>query len=190
MNSANDGHFDPRQQLRTLSEDQLLDYVASFVDQNCAELDAAYLKEVIQAGPASLEVTHLHAVRGSPVAQLAKGMALISGEHVDRNIAEGLFWLLRASNNGNPQAAVILADTYAQGRHVPRSMGKALHFASLAAERELPAGQFYLANLLVGGDGIPEDQPRAIALLRAAAAKGLPAALRMLDDNGIPFTPA
>lgn len=187
MQCSNDDFFDPKAQLRTLTDQQAVEYAKSFIDQNCGSSDAAYLTQVISAGEKSPEVTYRHAVGGSPIAQLVYGTAKLTGSHIDQNVPEGLFWLIRSFNNGNAKAAVMLAGTYIQGEHVPENPGRAFRFASFAADQGLPAGQFLLANLLVGGEGIPEDHERAIGLLQAAAGTGYAPALQMLEDNGIPL---
>ncbi len=187
MHSSNDDHFDPKAQLLTLTEDQAVEYAKKFIDQNCEESDAAYLSEVITAGQKSPEVTYLHAIGGSPVAQLVYGTNKLLGEHIEQSVSEGLFWLLRSFNNGNAKAAIMLAGTYMEGEHIKQNLRKALKYASFAADQGVPAGQFVLANLLVGGGEIPEEQERAIALLQTAAKSGYAPALRMLEENDIPF---
>jgi hypothetical protein len=73
MDSVNDDHYDPKAQLLTLTEEQAIEYAKRFFDQNCEASDAAYLKEVMTAGPDSVEVTYQHAIRGSSVARLVYG---------------------------------------------------------------------------------------------------------------------
>ena len=187
MQSSNDEHFDPKAQIQSLDEEQAVEYAKRFVDQNCEESDAAFFTEVITAGEKSPEVTYQHAVSGSPMAQLVYGTAKLSGSHTEQSTSEGLFWLMRSFNNGNPKAAIVLAGTYMAGEQVSQNMQKAYKFASFAADRELPAGQFLLANLLIGVGGIPEDQERAIELLQTSAKSGYVPALKMLNDNDIPL---
>ncbi|HEX5687812.1 MAG TPA: hypothetical protein VFY73_27675 [Ideonella sp.] len=184
MRSSNDDHFDPRTQLASLSAEEAVEYAQGLIDQHCEEKDAKYLFEVISAGERSVEVSYMHAVGGSAVAQLAYGLAKLDGEHTDQNVSEGLFWLVRSHNNGNASAAVMLWNAYTQGTHLPRSLGKAFVYASAAADRGLPAGQYILANVLVDSAS-SEDHERAIDLLRAAARNGHEPAVKMLADNGI-----
>lgn len=189
MQVSNDDHFDPREQLRVLSEEQALEYARAFFDQNCAESDATFLSDVITAGVASPAVTYLHALRGSPTAQLVYGSARLTGAHVEQCVSEGLFWLLRSFNNGNAKAALMLAGIFVEGKYVKRCTTRAMEFAAFASDRGVPAGQFVLANLLMDGDGAMENQARAIELLQAAAGGGYARARQMLEDNGIPFEP-
>jgi TPR repeat protein len=187
MQSSNDDSFDPRAQLLTLSEEQAVEYAKRFVDQNCEGEDAAFLSEVITAGDRSPEVTYRHALSGSPIAQLAYGVAKLEGVHVEKSISEGLFWLRRSYNNGNAKAAIVLAGVYMQGAILRPDLKRALTYATFASDRELPAGQYILANLLIGGGEIPEDQERAIGLLQAAAKNGYAPATKMLQDSEIPL---
>jgi TPR repeat protein len=189
MQGTNDDHFDPREQLLTLSEEQALEYARSFINENCSERDAAYLSEVVAAGQHSTEVTYRHAVGGSPVAQLVYGTVRLHGSHIDQCVSEGLFWLTRSLNSGNAKAAIVLAGAFEEGKHVGRDAARALKYATLAADHGLPAGEFFLANLLIGVQDIPEDQERAIALLQAAARKGYAPAIKMLEENSIPPEP-
>lgn len=185
MQSSNDEHFDPRAQILSLDEEQAIDFARNFFDQHCEARDAAFLAEVITAGARSGTVAYEHAVGGSPLAQLTYGTAKLHGSHTEQNSSEGLFWLMRAFNNGNAKAAIVLAGAYMDGQHLQPNLEKAFRYASFAAEKQLPSGQFILANLLVGGDGIPEDQERAIELLQTAAKAGYAPALQMLADNDI-----
>jgi TPR repeat protein len=187
MQSSNDDFFDPRAQLLSLTESEAIEYARNFFDDNCAGHDAAYLSDVITAGGNSQNVTYQHAIGGSPAAQLTYGVAKLHGLHTDQSTSEGLFWLLRAFNNGNAKAAIVLAGAYTQGEHIAPDARKALKYATYAAENGLPSGQFLLANLLVGGGDIPEDQEKAIELLQEAARSGYAPARQMLQDNDLPL---
>ena len=185
MQGSNDDYFDPKAQLERLGEEQAIEYAKTFIDRNCEKIDASYLSEVISAGEKSVDVTYQHAVNGSPIAQLVYGTAKLNGSHTKQSTSEGLFWLMRSFNNGNPKAAIVLAGTYMEGHCVTKCMEKAYRFASFAADSNLPAGQYILANLLIGGGEIPEDQERAIALLQASAKSGYTPAIQLLKDNDI-----
>lgn len=187
MPSSSDDHFDPKTELLSLGEEQAIAYAKKFIDQNCEQKDASFLTEVISAGEKSAEVTYQHAVDGSPIAQLVFGTAKLNGFHTEQSTSEGLFWLVRSFNNGNPKAAIVLAGTFIEGCRVTKNVQKAYKFASFAAGRDLPAGQYILANLLIGGGEILEDQERAIDLLKASAKSGYAPALQMLEDNDIPL---
>lgn len=187
MQSSNDDHFDPKTQLLTLTEEQAIEYAKTFFDDNCGERDAAFFNEVITAGERSPDVIYQHAMGGSPLAQCTYGVAKLEGVHVEQEVSEGLFWLLRSYNNGNAKAAIVLAGAYMQGEHVALNLKKAFLYASFAAEQGLPDGKFVLANLLIGVGDIPEDQERAVDLLQASARSGYKHAIDMLENNGIPL---
>jgi TPR repeat protein len=185
MDTINDPFFDPGRQARLLSEEQVVEYLKSFVDQNCEEKDAAFFKEVVLAGEESAACTHRHAVQGSPAAQLVYGSQFLYGDEPVATASEGIFWLMRAVNAGSAKAALLLAYAFLQGERVRRDVPRALAFAGVAASQGLPEGAFMLANMLLGTDGIPADQDRAIALLQEAAYAGYQPAEQMLHDNGI-----
>jgi TPR repeat protein len=187
MDTINDPFFDPGRQARLLTEEQVLEYVKSFVDQNCEEKDAAFFKEVVLAGEESGVCTYRHAVQGSAAAQLVYGIQCLYGDKSDAQASEGLFWLIRAANAGSAKAALLLAHAFLQGEKVRQDASRALAFAGVAASQGLPEGAFMLANMLLGTDGIPADQDRAIALLQEAACAGYQPAEQMLHDNGIAF---
>jgi TPR repeat protein len=189
MHITNDRFFDPRDQLRTLSEEEAVQYSFSFIDENCAEKDAAYLKQVIVAGSNSMEVTYQHALSGSPAAQFVYGTARLDGAHVEQCVSEGLFWLVRATNGGNMKAALVLAGVFLEGALTKRCSARAMQYATVAADGGLPEGKHFLANLLIGVDELPQDHERAIDLLQTASQHGYGPAMAMLEENNIPLLP-
>ena len=187
---SNDQFFDPHEQLRTLSEEAALEYARAFVDQNCEELDAAFLKQVMEAGDRSIELTHQHAIAGSPAAQLVYGTLLLHGSQVPPSPAEGIFWLVRASNGGSRKAALVLANAFLEGRQVKRNAARALVYATVATDAGPPEAEYFLANLLIGVDDIPQDHLRAVSLLQSAAQRGYLPAIIQLNENSLPLSPA
>ncbi len=183
--SSNDAIFDPRAQLAALSPADAVAYVHHIIDEHCEAKDAAYMKAVIVAGARSAEVSLEHAMAGSPVAQTTYGAARLNGLHVDQDVAEGLFWLRRAHNNGHAHASILLCIVYLDGKQVARNTEKALSYVEAAADRGLASAQFVLANMLLDGESAPVDEARAVALLRASARGGYAKAAELLAENGL-----
>lgn len=184
---SNDLNYDPRDQLATLSEEEAITYAQNIIDQNCDEKDASFMKALLVAGEQAQIVTYEHAVLGSAAAQLVYGAAKLNGSHTDQNVAEGLFWLRRAHNNGNSKASVVLCGTYLEGKHISRNPKKALEYIIPAADKGLPAAMYILANMLLSGETMPIDEDRAITILKESARSGYAPALKMLEDNDIPL---
>ncbi len=144
----------------------------------------------MEAGGRSLELTHQHAVAGSPAAQLVYGTLLLHGSQVPPSPAEGIFWLVRATNAGSRKAALVLADAFLEGRQVKRSAARALVYATIATNAGPPEAEYFLANLLIGVDEVPPDHLRAVSLLQSAAQRGYLPAITQLNENGLPLSPA
>jgi TPR repeat protein len=188
--SANDDYFSIRKQLRSLDEEQAVALAFQLVDENCSELDARYWKEVIVAtGTAPQELTRHYAALGSPAAQLVLGTAQIRGEHTEKDVPQGLFWLRRAHNNGNLKASVMLGSAYLDDT-LPRDAQKAAEYISGAAEAGDPVAQYVYAILLIDGDGVAQDEEQAIAWLRRAAERDYEKAIELLQANDIPLREA
>lgn len=182
---SNDENFDPREQLKILSPADAVAYAHHILDEQCDQKDADYLKAAIVAGEQTLEVSLAHANNGSPVAQTTYGVARLHGLHIEQDVAEGLFWLRRAHNNGHGHASLLLCIVYLDGKLVPRSTEKALAYVTAAADRGHAHAQFALANMLLDGESAPVDELRAVALLRASARSGYQQAIDLLAENGI-----
>jgi TPR repeat protein len=147
------------------------------------------LKQVVESGERSLEVTYQHALGGSPTAQFVYGTELLHGSYEQKSASEGLFWLVRACSAGCLKAALVLASAFLEGHQTKKNTARAMKYATIAADGGLPEGAFFLANLLIGVEDFPEDHARAVALLQSAAQSGYLPAIAMLNDNNIPLSP-
>ena len=184
--SANDEFFSIRKQLRSLDEEQIVSLVGELVDRNCSELDAQYWKRVIGAGAESQEVTRQYAAQGSPAAQAVLGTALLHGQFTEKGVAQGLFWLRRAHNNGNTKASIVLGSAYFDGS-LQRDARKGAEYIAGAARAGDQAAQHMYALLLIDGDGVAQDENEAIAWLRRAAERDHEKAIELLQANDIPL---
>lgn len=187
-NSANDQFFSIGEQLRSLDEEEAIALASSFIDHNCSEIDAEYLKLVISAaGTDSLELTSDYAARGSPAAQAVLGAAKLYGKVLDKDISQGLFWLRRAHNNGNWKASIMLCGAYLAGDGVKRDARKAVEYIVGPANAGDAAAQYIYANLLIDGDGTEQNEEEGVFWLRRAAERGYERAIQMLLENDIPL---
>jgi len=85
------------------------------------------------------------AQRGCAGAQHVLACWLIDGNHVERDVAEGIRLLRLATDQGHLGAYCTLADCIAEGEGVPRDVFEFTRCASFAAERGDPFGYLQLA---------------------------------------------
>ncbi len=126
------------------------------------------------------------AEKGHGLAGLRYGLALAEGSGVKRDPAEAQRWLIRAQQNGMPEAALALGDMAAR---TPASRDKAanekvvqsaLAWYEIAANAGVPSAQFKLANAYFAGVGVPHDPAQAQLWYSRAAQQGLPQAQHAL----------
>ena len=126
------------------------------------------------------------AEKGHALAGLRYGLALAEGNGVKRDPAEAQRWLMRAQQNGMPEAALALGDMAAR---TPASRDKAanekvvqsaLAWYEIAANAGVPSAQFKLANAYFAGVGVPHDAAQAQLWYSRAAQQGLPQAQHAL----------
>lgn len=189
MTSSNDNFYDVRKQIRSLSEDEVVDFAGKFLDKTCDISDAEYLKQALVARGNELELAETYAVAGSPAAQLVLGINKLHGHHVEKNVSEGLFWIIRAHNAGSTKASVVLAGLYYEGKVVRKDLNRAAEVIAPAAERRDEVAQYMLGSLYISGEGVAQDDELAIQWLRESAKRGYARAIELLKDNDIPLDP-
>ena len=186
IKSDNDAFFNIREQLKGMDEADAIALASGYIDQNCSELDAEYLKHAIAASGGDLqELARTYAAMGSPAAQTVLGTALLHGRFIDKDVSQGLFWLRRAHNNGNLKASIMLGGAYLDGQTLKPDVKKSLAYIVPAAESGDTTAQYIFANLLIEGDGIEQDEEQGIFWLRRAAERGNDKARQMLLDNDL-----
>lgn len=126
------------------------------------------------------------AEKGHPMAALRYGLALSEGAGVKKDLPASHRWLVRAQENGVPEAALALGDIAVR---MPMQRDKAANDQALkvaiawyetAASGGVPSAQFKLANAYLGGVGVPRDPAQAQLWYNRAAQQGLAEAQQAL----------
>ena len=82
--------------------------------------------------------------------------------HYENNLAECIYWLDRASENGYAESQALLGYFYYKGEGVEADTGKAIAYLNLAAEKGSPFAQFVLGSCYSQGDVVEKDIGRAV----------------------------
>lgn len=126
------------------------------------------------------------AEKGHVLAGLRYGLALSEGIGIKRDVAAAQKWLVRARDNGVPEAALAMGDMAAR---TPASRDKAANertvrtavsWYEVAAHGGVPSAQFKLANAYFSGVGVARDPVQAMLWYSRAAQQGLPQAQHAL----------
>jgi len=87
--------------------------------------------------------------QGLPGAQFNLGMLLLSGEGIEKNAEQGIFFLEKAAEQGEFLAQHILGVTYMEGEEVEQDMDKAVTYFGEAAEAGVTDAQYVLGYMLL-----------------------------------------
>ena len=120
----------------------------------------------------------MSAEAGNDQAQYDLGMLLLEQRERKR---EGLDWLLRAANRGNPYAMYRLGKEALTGTILRKDVSWAIPILTDAAERGHACAQYTLGKLYLQGEDVPRDREQAETWLYAAAAQGHRHAEFLLD---------
>lgn len=172
------------------SAEDVLDFAASFLDQNCGFLDAQYGKAALIADGDEVGVALKYALLGSAIAQFSIGMARLHGLSSPANPGEGIFWLRRSYGNGNLAAALAIASAYHEGTGVSKNPVKAAGFACEAAEKGSAKAQYVFACYCIEGLGVPRNNELALFWLQESAKSRYQPAIDLLRENDDPEHPA
>jgi TPR repeat protein len=128
---------------------------------------------------AALETDKKHAIEilgsaaqaGEPAAQFKLGQAYGAGVVGDKDYDRARTWIQKASDNGNAEAAMMLAGMYESGRYVPKDSAKALEQCRRAAGWGFAPAEAALWQAYLTGQpfGVPVDAPEGRRWLRRAA---------------------
>lgn len=111
---------------------------------------------------------------GNVAAMNQIGYRLLKGEGgMERDIASGLGWLVRAAEAGDPKAASNLGWLLIDGGIVEADEEKGAMWLGKAAEAGLPVAQSLLGDLYRDGRGVTRDSLMADSLYREAFERGL-----------------
>ena len=120
----------------------------------------------------------MSAEAGNDQAQYDLGMLLLGKR---QRKWEGLDWLLRAANRGNPYAMYRLGKEALTGTILRKDVSWAIPILTDAAERGHACAQYTLGKLYLQGEDVPRDREQAKNWLYAAAAQGHQHAEFLLD---------
>ncbi len=124
------------------------------------------------------------AEKGSAKAQLNLAKLLLAGKEnaapegasdksPDKLIEEGLQWMLKAADQGLPEAELAYGNILYFGDHaVTKDYGKAARYLKKAAESGMPDAQNSFGVMLESGLGVPMDERAAREWFRKAALMG------------------
>ncbi len=85
---------------------------------------------------------------------------------------EGFVAILKAAEQGNADAQLVVGNRYAYGKGVPQDYTQAIVWYTKAAEQWNASAQFRLAEMYALGQGVSQDDKIAYILSNLAASKG------------------
>jgi TonB family protein len=106
-------------------------------------------------------------------AMYVAGLWKTKGEHVAKDVAEGLDWIQKAADKNYGLALYQVAVRHIDGRDLPLDIAKGLQEMRAAATLGSRQAQFYLGNRYETGDGVPRELDRARRYYRLCAAQGV-----------------
>jgi hypothetical protein len=112
------------------------------------------------------------AANGDAEAQYRLGVQYLTGLHVDRDFAQAVLWLTRASDQNYSAAEVTLGRLYLSGQGVPYDPQKAEALIRRAADARNVQGLFALGEMYALGLGVKSDFEKEVGFYKAAAELG------------------
>jgi uncharacterized caspase-like protein/TPR repeat protein len=101
------------------------------------------------------------------------GYYYFNGDHVAKDLHEGLRWLIQAGNHGSNAAMLDLGTFYWETEDPRyRSGAEAIQWFAKAAEKGDDLAAEWMGDMYRDGKAIPQDLPRALTLYRGLAEKG------------------
>lgn len=129
----------------------------------------------------ALRMLEKAAVLGMSSAQVELGIALLTGNGLERDDVMGAAWLKRAAEQGDPDGQGRLGLCYLAGTGVPQDDARAFEMFSEAAQIPTKIGAFYLAKCYEEGIGTPRDLRKALELYREALKMRMPGSQERVD---------
>ena len=115
------------------------------------------------------------AEQGDAAARCDLGVRLLHGSGVDRDMEEGVKWILASAEDGHPAGRTWLGRLYREGLVVPFDADAAFRESLEAAGDDYPAAQFAVAECYRLGIGtLPQHEKGDLWYKRAAAATTAP----------------
>lgn len=97
------------------------------------------------------------------------------GEHLEKNVDEGIRWLTLAAENNNGRAQYEMGKLYFFDKGIfERDDAKAYMWFKRSADNNYPYAGHYVAQCHIAGAGVPEDQKKGFELFLENANVGVP----------------
>lgn len=106
---------------------------------------------------------------GDPMSEMTLGTRLIL---FSENTQEGLYWMRKSSDHGNPIAQCFLGVAYMEGDNVEKDTAKGIAYYRLAAAQGYGPAQSRLGRCYTFGEGVEKDPKEALSWFRLAATQG------------------
>jgi TPR repeat protein len=106
---------------------------------------------------------------GDARSQALYGSALLDGDGVAKNEAEGVKWLKLSAAKGDTRGLTILGFAYLDGQGVPKNTAEALRLLLQASEKGYALAQGEVAQLLYSGAEVPRNEAEAVRWAKRAA---------------------
>jgi TPR repeat protein len=100
------------------------------------------------------------------------GLRLLTGDGLPKSVEEGLAWLKKSAELGNPFAMEKLAEYELDENETPDSSAEGERWLRTAVELGYRVAMVELGSRLMIGDGLPPDPKQGEQLLREAARQG------------------
>ena len=126
-------------------------------------------------------------------AQYLLGLTLLTGDGLPRDREAGVAWIVRAAEQGEPDAARDIAGRLRNGASIQVDETKIANALKPQADAGDVESMRALAPMIIGGRGTRQDPALGLSLLKRAAEQGSSAAERDLSQlylNGAPGVPA
>ena len=108
----------------------------------------------------------------NPKACAQYGDALLRGDDVKQDAAQGIMFLREAAETGEPNAAFRLGKIYDDGEHAPQDFAKAFAYYGTAAQAGVVEAQYNLGVLYASARGTKRDYVEGLAWLIVATKNG------------------
>ena len=109
---------------------------------------------------------------GNSWAALLMSGCLLEGRGAEKDPAESLKWLRRASEQGVARAQISLGVAYFKGEGIEKDLAEAVKWFRKAAEQGNAQAQYNLATAYFNGEGLKKDPVEAAKWWRKAAEQG------------------
>jgi TPR repeat protein len=83
-----------------------------------------------------------------------------------------IYWLEKASEQGNAKAQMLLGEALLDGRGTPKDFIRAFNLFNKAVEQKNPTAQYYLGIMYRDGKGVSQDSEKAFEWFKRSAENG------------------